>query len=118
APVGAHAEATLRREEDPVALAADPLARELLAPALAVDVRRVDEVHARVDRAVEHAPRLVVGRRDALHERLRLAEGHRPEAHHADAEPAPSKLSKFHLAPRSRRRAGRVPLKRRPEPPP
>src|SRR5690606_3553924 len=91
-------EAALRREEDAVALAGDPRAGQLLAAALAVHVGGVDEVHPAVDRAVDHASRLVVARGDALHERLGLTEGHGPEAHDRDLQAAPAELTQLHVA--------------------
>jgi hypothetical protein len=88
--------AALCGEQHAVALAADPLAGELFAPPLAVDVGRVDQVDAGVDGRVEDPPRLVVGRGDALHERARLAEGHRAEAQGAHAKAAFTELSYLH----------------------
>src|SRR5206468_3684029 len=83
----AHGKSALRREQHLVALALDPLAGEHLARTITVDIGGVDEVDAGLDRAIEHALRVVVARRDALHERLRFTERHRAERDGADLEP-------------------------------
>jgi len=60
ATAGIHRPAELRREDDLVAPPLDRAADELLAPAVAVDVRGVEEGHALLERGVDHRARGVL----------------------------------------------------------
>ena len=61
-----------------------------------VDVRRVEERDAAIDRDLEDAPRLVVGRGHALHPGLRLAERHAAEREDRHLEAAAAERAVFH----------------------
>ena len=102
-PVGpfAHGEAELGGEDDLLAalIALDPGADDPLAEAvLPVDVRRVDEVHAQLQRAIQDVERRLLVGADLVHERLLvgLAEGHRAQAELRHLDARRSELSVFH----------------------
>src|SRR5439155_14626966 len=89
----AHRAVDLRREHDRVAPALQRLADDLLGPALAVDVGRVNEVDLGVDGVAHHADALVL---------VRVAprtEHHRAQAVRADLDPRASERAVLHREP-------------------
>src|SRR4051812_1717834 len=88
----AHLAVELRGEDDVVAAAFEGLADDLLVLALRIDVGRVDEVDARVERGVDDPDRLVVvGLTPG-------AEHHRAEAQGADLYAGAAERAELHAA--------------------
>src|SRR5581483_10714520 len=89
--VVAHRPVHLRRENDLVAAPAKRLADDLLGLAARVHIRGVDEVDARVERALDDPDRLVA---------IGVAPGtehHRAEAEPADPDAGPAERAVLHL---------------------
>jgi hypothetical protein len=87
------AETALRRDDDAVRIRMERLGDDLLAPPRAVDVRRVDERDAELERAAQDANTFVRVVDDA----------HRPEAHAADFEFAAELERRVHVVDRTLR---------------
>ena len=102
APGSGGREAALRGDEHALAPAVQPLPEELLRLARAVTVGGVDEVDARVKRAVQHPPPLVFGAGDALHEPGRIAERHGAEGERCDLQTTAPQRTGIHGEPPGR----------------